>query len=314
MGRRRLTQEEWAEKVAEAQPGHQWDLSGAPEGVRSQDPWFAVCPEHGPWRVTWNRLQRGHGCPKCASNVPLSRDEWIEKIAKAQPGHQYDFSQAPEDARSQDPWYAACPEHGEWRTTWSLLRRGAGCPRCAGNALLSREDRIKQAEAVHGAGTYDYSLWPEKLSAFTRVTTICEQHGPWEHEVSSHVNRGTGCPSCALEASDSRGVLQVVAWLDAHDISYEREVKFDTCRNSYPLPFDFLVAGTNILIEFDGPQHFQPVELWGGEETFARQQLNDCTKNEWADANGFKLIRIRYDEDIEARLRAEGLGQKDGHG
>ena len=62
-------------------------------------------------------------------------------------------------------------------------------------------------------------------------------------------------------------------------------------------PFDCALFQNNRLIgllEYDGEQHFKPVELWGGEEQLKIQQQRDKNKDEWCKENNIKLIRIPY--------------------
>lgn len=60
------------------------------------------------------------------------------------------------------------------------------------------------------------------------------------------------------------------------------------------------------LIEFDGRQHFEPIEYWGGEEGFKTRQFYDSLKNSFAEENGFKLLRFNYlqsEEVIEKEFK-----------
>lgn len=52
----------------------------------------------------------------------------------------------------------------------------------------------------------------------------------------------------------------------------------------------------NICIEYDGEQHFKPIELFGGEKQFKIQVENDNIKNTFCKENNIKLIRIPYYE------------------
>ena len=49
-----------------------------------------------------------------------------------------------------------------------------------------------------------------------------------------------------------------------------------------------------ILIEFDGEQHFEPVEYFGGEEKFLIQKERDKRKNKYCEENNIPLLRIPY--------------------
>lgn len=58
--------------------------------------------------------------------------------------------------------------------------------------------------------------------------------------------------------------------------------------------FDFYLPQYNTLIEYDGKQHFEPIEFFGGEEKFNKLQENDKIKNEYCKNNKIPLIRISY--------------------
>ena len=72
------------------------------------------------------------------------------------------------------------------------------------------------------------------------------------------------------------------------------------------MPFDFYVPGLRLLIEYDGRQHFQKSELWGGHHQLERTQRHDDIRDRFAAENSFPLIRIPYWEfdHIEEILRA----------
>lgn len=51
-----------------------------------------------------------------------------------------------------------------------------------------------------------------------------------------------------------------------------------------------------IMIKYDGEQHFGPVNIFGGEESFNIQKKLDNIKNNFCKENDIKLIRIPYFE------------------
>ena len=57
-----------------------------------------------------------------------------------------------------------------------------------------------------------------------------------------------------------------------------------------------------MFIEFDGEQHFKPIEKFGGVENFEKTLKRDNTKNEWCKNNNKKLFRIKYDENVVDKL------------
>jgi hypothetical protein len=68
---------------------------------------------------------------------------------------------------------------------------------------------------------------------------------------------------CELK-NKSKGELSIIKFLNTHSISHEYQKKFPDCLYKRPLIFDFWLPEFNIIIEYDGIQHFQPVEYFGG--------------------------------------------------
>lgn len=92
----------------------------------------------------------------------------------------------------------------------------------------------------------------------------------------------------------SSGELKIEQLLIKIGIIYNLQYKFQNCKNKKCLPFDFYLPEYNICIEYDGEQHYKPVDYWGGEEGFKQRQKNDEIKNQYCKDNNIKLIRIPY--------------------
>lgn len=86
----------------------------------------------------------------------------------------------------------------------------------------------------------------------------------------------------------------IIEFLDKHNIRFEDEKTFKSCIHINQLPFDFYLPDYNMLIEYDGEQHFKPITLFGGEEIFENIKMKDKIKSDWAINNNYNLIRIPY--------------------
>lgn len=74
--------------------------------------------------------------------------------------------------------------------------------------------------------------------------------------------------------------------------------------------YDVFVCGKNIAFEYQGKQHFEPVEIFGGEENFIKQQERDKLKKELSEKNNVELIYVNYWEDITTDLIKQKLKDK----
>ena len=82
-----------------------------------------------------------------------------------------------------------------------------------------------------------------------------------------------------------------------------------------PLPFDFYLPDYNILIEFDGKQHYV-IESFGKDlDTFISIKIRDTIKNIYCDKNNLNLIRIPYWEinNIEEILNNKIINKSNNH-
>ena len=96
----------------------------------------------------------------------------------------------------------------------------------------------------------------------------------------------------------SKGEYQIKELLEYYDIEFEKEKTFDTCifpDTQAKARFDFYLPTYNIIIEFDGYQHFYFTGYeWNTEENYLKTIEKDNFKTKWCKDNGINLIRIPY--------------------
>ncbi len=118
-----------------------------------------------------------------------------------------------------------------------------------------------------------------------------------------HLVRGHGCPIC----HNSIGEKQVKKYLTKHKINFIQQHTFDDCKHIKELPFDFYLPDYNVCIEYDGIQHFEPVDFGGKGQEWACQQfenlkLRDGIKNTYCTTNNVLLCRIKYTQNVKTTL------------
>ena len=115
----------------------------------------------------------------------------------------------------------------------------------------------------------------------------------------------------------SRGEIKISEILDMAGLYYEEEYIFPdlVSSNKKPLRFDFAVFDDNhnldFLIEFQGIQHYEAKDKFGGWSGLRKQQYNDLKKREYCQKHNIKLVIIPYwDEgrmNYDYIMRAAGL-------
>lgn len=211
--------------------------------------------------------------------------------AKEVHGDKYDYSLIKSIKSNSDKVEIICKEHGIFKQRVSNhINLSDGCPKCVGVGKWNTNLLIEEFKKVHN-DKFDYSKIEFK-NIDEKVQIICKEHGTFYQNIHKHLN-GQGCRFCE---SNSKGEEYVKMWLDELNIKYIRQHSFDTCRYINRLSFDFYLPDYNICIEFDGEQHYKPVEIFGGIEGFKSTKIRDQIKNKWCVENNTDLIRIKYNQ------------------
>jgi len=277
------------------------------EYISAITPVEIICPIHGIFLQNPQYHSRGSGCPKCG-DILIKNKKRINKSAifpiKSSEIHKnkYDYSDV-EYVSAKKPVQISCPIHGSFFQTPDNHLSGKGCPKCgvdknSNKSRKSLEEFVKSAHNIH-KNKYDYSdvIY---INDITKVRISCPKHGIFIQKPSHHL-RGVGCPTC----QESKGESIISNYLTSIDLKFERQKKFKECRYKYELPFDFWIESKNLLIEFDGIQHFNPIDYFGGQEKFEYLQLCDGIKSKFCSDNNINLLRITYRDikEIEQILR-----------
>lgn len=107
----------------------------------------------------------------------------------------------------------------------------------------------------------------------------------------------TGNTSSCGCIGKSKGEYYIEQILNKENILYIKEYPIKIEQKFLRYDFAILDNNTNnikYIIEFDGKQHFESSEYFGGEKQFQDTQKNDKIKNQWCKENNIPLIRIPY--------------------
>jgi len=247
-----------------------------------------ICNIHGTF-LQKPLYHKNHGCPECGKlsmKSKKTKNDWLSDFVKIH-GDKYDYDKV-NYINSKTKVEIICSEHGSFLQRPMDHKNGTGCPECGKlKAIRVKNNIIEDFIKIH-KNVYDYSK-VEYVDNKTKVEIICKQHGSFFQRPSSH-RAGSGCPECKV----SKGEREIYNILKSNDVVFETQYKFHNCRSKYPLVFDFFLTEYNTCIEYDGIQHFQPIEKWGGVKRYEMQKINDKIKNQFCKNNNIILIRIPY--------------------
>ena len=251
-----------------------------------------ICKIHGKFSVLANSFLMGHGCPKCgiekrASTTRHVKSFFIKRATKKHNGfYIYDLV---DYINSSTKVKIICPLHGIFEQAPSNHVAGQCCPICATKRVgteqrQTKEEFVEKSIKVHGYRN-DYSLVDYQGNKVPVDIRCIEHDFVFKCRPDNHL-AGSGCPIC----NSSRGENKITSILNKYDIKFIKEYKIDGHKYRY----DFYLPDLNLLIEYDGPQHFRPVEAFGGEIGFEKTLHRDHMKNKLAKENKIKLLRIIY--------------------
>jgi len=196
-----------------------------------------------------------------------------------------------------------------------LKKRGNGCRKCgverrAGKRRINVKDWIenfpKEQGYIFDSSKFYYRTDLHQKTLFVK-DVICTKHEPHftfaENGVNVHnlMNGKSGCPICG--GKESQGERKVIYYLLELGYEVNRQKSFQGCfgfkGQNYCdlLKFDAHVVkkdGQEVCIEFDGIQHYEPVELFGGQDALDSLKERDKIKTDYCLKNNIELIRIPY--------------------
>lgn len=270
-----------------------------------------TCKYHGDFWIPSHNHLAGNGCPECGKisfhqKQAKTTEKFIEDARKVH-GDKFDYSKVDYFSKRHKV-LIGCREHGFFLQRPGLHLQGHGCSKCAYEEKsikmrLNTDEWIRRAKEVHG-DRYDYSQ-VSYVEDKIKVLIGCKKHGYFLQNPSNHLN-GTGCPRC----QHSKGENNIRKYLLEKNISFEEQKKFSDCRDKICLSFDFYLPDYNLLIEYQGIQHYESKEVFGGDTRLEDQIYKDNIKRYWcSNPDNPNLLEIPYYEDsismIEKALFSE---------
>lgn len=245
------------------------------------------------YEVNPETFLRGSRCMKCRKGK-MSNEEFKRKVFE-QVGDEYTFLKEYINIKTKLPvFHSKCGN--TYETTPNNFLSGHRCKFC--DKRKDNETFLKQVKELTGE---EYTFLEPYVTGKTKITVLHNKCKRTYKVAPSYFLVGKRCPYC----KESLGEKRIYEYLKKNKIPFKRQKKFKQCRNINELPFDFFIKynNQNILIEFDGKQHFHLENSFGSSEekrleNFKKTQTNDRIKNEFVEkySHKIKLLRIRYDE------------------
>lgn len=243
------------------------------------------------WMATPDSILHKSGCPKCAGNIKRTQETYELAVSRVNDNICVIGQYVNKDTAIKH----MCKIDGHiWNAAPNNILRGEGCPACANHVRRTHSAYVSDVKSIHP----DIDVIGVFVDTQTKVLHKCKKDGFEWNAIPNNILRGSGCPVC----NQSRGERCIASYLTVNNIDFVPQKTFDECKNIKCLHFDFYLPEYNICIEYDGIQHFEPVDYFGGKDKFKQLQYNDSIKTTYCNLNNIPLLRIRYDQNIEMEL------------
>ena len=263
-----------------------------------------TCPIHGDFQANPTDFLRKHGCPKCKGQITadfnkqtkrMSQEDFINRI-KLMYGNLFNYDEViyvnkrtkvklHSNIMNED--FLILPEHlfkGEVKNCYLNLSN-------ISNTL--NNDIFKQrAIMVHG-NKYDYSKIEYK-NLTEKVRIICPEHGEFWQTPTNHLYNKQGCPKC----NQSHGERFIPELLEQAGLQYVSQYKITANERNYEIDFCLILNSKMVFIEYNGKQHYEPVEIFGGKEAYDKQVIRDNQIREYCKENDIILLEYSYEIDF----------------
>jgi hypothetical protein len=271
--------------------------------VDSKTKVIITCPIHGDFTTNPPDFLNGHGCPKCKGqktsifnkNTKTDTLETFIDKATLMYNNLFDYSKVIYvNSRTKILIHSNLANEDFLITPNKFLQgdvkqKYLKIPKKDIPNNLNKEIFVQRAVLIHG-NKYDYSK-VEYTSVRDKVCIICPEHGEFWQTPTNHLWNSEGCPIC----NASKGEIFVGNVLSDLNLNYVRQYKINYNNKNLYIDYCVIVNNSLVFIEYNGIQHYQPVEYFGGEQEFIKQQERDLILRTYCKENNITLFEYKYD-------------------
>lgn len=249
------------------------------------------CPKGHIYERNWNSFQQGKRCPYCSPMSKINKKKTISQINEIALKDGYEFLEK-EWISAKYKMKCKCPRNHIFEINWNNFKGGKRCRYCRDEDKRLSYDYVKEYVEKEG-----YVLHTEVyVGSKQSLLFECPKGHIYEATFDAFKHHNRRCPHC----KKSSGETKVREILEKFNVEYVQEYKIKECRNIYVLPFDFYLPTLNVLIEYDGQQHFKPVSFGNDDEKaikeFKQRQINDNIKTQYCKDNNIELRIVKYSD------------------
>lgn len=289
------------------------DINSVTSGLNKKAWWICSKNNQHKWEAAIsNRAKRQSKCPYC-TNKKACFENCLEtlfpNIAK-----EWDYTKnnnlKPNQVLSKSSkkiWWICDKKHEYCSRVSDRIQNESGCPFCSNrkvnldNCLLNNYPEIaKEFHPVLNNLTADDFVWGSHAKVWWQCS-INNEH-EWFAEINSRTSNGKGCPYCNSNKNEIIVGKILEQFYNKKNINNQYCINVQIYNNfgikiRDKIRVDYVVLKDNLFIEYNGRQHYEPVDYGKLEqktanEIFINQQIRDAWLRKYCKENKIYLIEI----------------------
>lgn len=259
-----------------------------------------ICTKHNKkTSKTMQEILKGQGCRECGK----------EKLSEQ---HFYDIEEIKDKINVFNPHVKLlnyngitefadcyCEKHDKYFKKYpkTMIDKKSGCSECYAENLresqgMGIEEFKKRLKQIHP----DVEVIGEYVNNNTATDLYCKKHNCYfSLTPSAMLSRWSCCDKSRVTYKEENMCSLLESW----GYRIIRQKIFEDCKDARDLQYDAYLVDFNVVLEYDGEQHFRPVafgkQSW--EEAVEKYEYtvkHDKIKNEYCKKNHIPLIRVPY--------------------
>lgn len=275
------------------------------EYKNNKSPLTVKCNDCGIIReICYNKLSIDSCCPTCSRKKQKTPEEFRKEVFKMY-GNEYCVIGNYINRSTKINF-----KHNKCNNIFFMsptnFLSGHKCPNCShGSIRYTKEEYLKKFKSKENFEIIDlYVGYKNKKESRTKMTLKCKKcNNLFERSMLYCTKNFIYCPFC--ESDTSAPVRAIKNYLEKENYSFMLEKVYDNLKSSLDqktsLRFDFFLEKNNILIEFDGKQHFN-AKMFNNDRKLLHSY--DIQKNAFINKQkNILLFRIKYDNFLDIEMK-----------
>lgn len=193
-----------------------------------------------------------------------------------------------------------CSSGHIWERALTYIKhRKQWCPQCCKRPPLSIKDCINAAEKKNGK-----CISTKYINCEEKLLWECSKGHRWTAIFRSIRLNKSWCPKCKHSKTQNKLMEILENILGDKAISDYKDFKWlYNPKTKRKLEIDIWFPDIKLAVEYDGRQHFVPVECFGGQSEFEKIIERDAIKNKLISSSDdiSYFIRISYKDKLSSR-------------